>query len=318
MVPSPAARRSAPGWGQAITALLPDGRLHLQHGPIDLVIGIEGDAGEAEHARRQAIARFADVLETLVAELPLLRTPLGTDPPPLAGPVACRMLAACWPHRAVYITPMAAVAGAVADEVLAALVAGRTLRRVHVNNGGDIALWLAEGERFRIGLAGIEDARLHGELDLCHTDPWRGVATSGWRGRSQSLGIADAVTVVARDAATADAAATLLANAVNVDHPGIVRRPARELRDDSDLGLLPVTVEVPPLPAAAIDAALESGSTQARRMQALGLIGPACLRLQGRVVVIAPGTPRYPARTRAPAEGHGFSRSEDENNQSNH
>lgn len=317
-MPAALARQPAPAWGQAVAALLPDGRLHLQHGPIDLVIGIEGDGDEVERARRQAVARFADVLETLVAELSLLRTPLGTDPPPLAGPVARRMLAACWPHRAVYITPMAAVAGAVADEVLVALVAGRTLRRVHVNNGGDIALWMAQGERFRIGLAGIEDGRLHGDLDLRHTDPWRGVATSGWRGRSQSLGIADAVTVIARDAAGADAAATLLANAVNVDHPDIVRRPARELRDDSDLGMLPVTVEVPTLPAAAIDAALDAGSTEARRMQALGLIGPACLRLQGRGVVIEPGTPQSPARARAPAGGHGCSRSEDEDSPSNH
>ena len=34
--------------------------------------------------------------------------------------------------------------------------------------------------------------------------PHRGVATSGWRGRSHSLGIADSVTVVARNAAAAD------------------------------------------------------------------------------------------------------------------
>jgi hypothetical protein len=286
---SAVARTTPPAWGGPQAALLSDGRLHLQHGPIDLVIGIEGDDDEVERARCQAIARFADLLETLVAELPLLRAPLGADSPPLAGAVARRMLAACWPHRAVHVTPMAAVAGAVADELLAALVAGRILRRVYVNNGGDIALWLAHGAQYRIGMAGIEDGRLHGDLDLCDADPWRGVATSGWRGRSQSLGIADAVTVVARDAASADAAATLLANAVNVDHPDIVRRPARELRDDSDLGMLPVTVAVPPLPAVAVDAALDAGSTETRRMQALGLIGPASLRLQGRAVVVGGG-----------------------------
>jgi ApbE superfamily uncharacterized protein (UPF0280 family) len=300
-----AAHRPGPGWGGPLAALLPDGRLHLQHGPIDLLIGIEGDGAEVEAARHQAGARFADVLETLVAELPLLRTPLAADPPPLIGPVAMRMLAACWPHRAVYITPMAAVAGAVADEILAALVRGRDLRRVHVNNGGDIALWLADGESFRIGLAGVEDARLHGSLDLEHDTPWRGVATSGWRGRSQSLGIADAVTVAACSAAAADAAATLLANAVNVDHPGILRRPARELRDDSDLAMLPVAVHVPPLPAGAVDAALDAGMAEAQRMQALGLIGPACLRLQGRVVVIEPETEGSLARAQVSTKGYG-------------
>lgn len=281
MAPAAAAHRPGPGWGGPLAALLPDGRLHLQHGPIDLLIGIEGDRSEVEAARRQAGARFADVLETLVAELPLLRIPLAADPPPLTGPVATRMLAACWPHRAVYITPMAAVAGAVADEILAALVLGRRLRSAHVNNGGDIALWLADGESYRIGLAGIEDARLHGSLTLGHHHPWRGVATSGWRGRSFSLGIADAVTVVARDAATADAAATVVANAVNIDHPGIVRRSACELREDTDLGELAVTVAVPPLPRTSAAAALAAGLAEARRLQAAGLLAAAQLRLQG-------------------------------------
>ena len=65
----------------------------------------------------------------------------------------------------------------------------------------------------------------------------RGVATSGWRGRSFSLGIADAVTVLAATAAAADAAATIIANAVDLPgHPAIARRPASELEDDSDLG----------------------------------------------------------------------------------
>jgi len=152
---------------------------------------------------------------------------------------------------------------------------------VHVNNGGDIALWLADGESFRIGLAGIEDARLHGDLTVGHHHPWRGVATSGWRGRSFSLGIADAVTVVACDAATADAAATLVANAVNIDDPGIVRRSAHELCEDTDLGGLAVTVAVPPLPTTSVAAALAAGLAEARRLQAAGLLAAAQLRLQG-------------------------------------
>lgn len=214
----------------------------------------------------------------------MLRQPLGELPPDVQGPVARRMLAACWPHRAVYITPMAAVAGAVADEILAAMVAGRALHRASVNNGGDIAIHLAPGEQYRVGLAGIEDGHLHGDAVLRAEDPLRGLATSGWRGRSQSLGIADAVTVIARDAAAADAAATLVANAVNVDHPSVERLPAREVRDDSDLGDLPVTVAVGPLPDTAVAAALAAGLATARRMQAEGLIGGAALRLQRRSV----------------------------------
>jgi uncharacterized protein len=76
------------------------------------------------------------------------------------------------------------------------------------------------------------DAQCEIDFDI----PVRGIATSGWRGRSFSRGIADSVTVLAKTAAMADAAATVIANAVNVVHPGIVRRPACDIRDDSDWG----------------------------------------------------------------------------------
>ena len=76
-------------------------------------------------------------------------------------------------------------------------------------------------------------------------DPSRGVATSGRHGRSFSLGIADAVTVLARTASQADAAATIIANAVDLPgHPAIVRCPACDLQPDSDLGARLVTREV--------------------------------------------------------------------------
>src|SRR6202035_3864818 len=118
--------------------------------------------------------------------------------------------------------------------------------------------------------------------------PVRGVATSGWRGRSFSLGIADSVTVLARNAAAAGAAATLIADAVNCDYPGIMRAPAEELKDDTDLGVLLVTVGVPPLPAPAIAEALSRGRAEAERWQGRGLIHAAAMFLQGRVDVLPP------------------------------
>ena len=263
--------------------LLPDGRLHLQHGPIDLIIEAFGDAGEIARAYRQAESCFADLLATLVRELPALRQPIAERPPSLVGPVARRMVAAVWPHRAVFITPMAAVAGAVADEVLAALVAGRDLAKAYVNDGGDIALHLASGERFAAGMvAELESPAIDGVATITAAMPVRGLATSGRGGRSFSLGIADAVTVLARDGAAADAAATLIANRVDLDHPAILRRPASSLRDDSDLGDIPVTVAVGPLAPAEIEKALESGAAEAERMRQNGLIVAAALFLRGR------------------------------------
>jgi uncharacterized protein len=263
---------------------LPDGRLHLQHGPIDVLIECWGERGEIEAAYRQASTRFGTVLDELVAELPGLRSPVNGAYPAFGGSVARRMGAAVWPHRENFITPMAAVAGSVADELMQALLDGRSLRKACVNDGGDIALHLAPGEAITVGI--VDDPnrpRIDADVRVHAENRVRGVATSGWRGRSQSLGIADAVTVLAHTAAAADAAATLIANAVNVDHPSIVRRPAREVKEDSDLGELPVTVAVHALPEQEVAKALESGLAAAARMKRAGLVEATYLSLQGRV-----------------------------------
>ena len=279
--------------GKARMAMLPDGRrLHLQHGPIDIVAEAFGERAEVEATYRQAGARFASILDELVAELALLRRPLGRAKPALEGPVARRMLAACWPHRARFITPMAAVAGSVADEVLAAMTAGRGLARAYVNNGGDIAVHLSPGTTFSAGVVNDPDRPgLDHRIVLSADRPARGMATSGWRGRSLSFGIADAVTVLAGSAAAADAAATLITNAVTVDHPAIKRAPASSLCEESDLGERLVIVAVGPLPANVRDAALDSGRAEARAMQRTGLIDSARLALQREARTLAPAEP---------------------------
>jgi len=272
----------------AVAARLDDGRLHLQHGPIDLVIEAFGVADEVERAYAQAIDRFGDVLPTLVGELAVLRRPVGDAYPLLQGPVARRMAEAVWPHRAAFITPMAAVAGAVADEMLQAMVRGRTLDKAYVNDGGDIAFHLAPGQSLR---AGIFAQALDGVALLKHERPVRGIATSGWGGRSFSLGIADSATVLAATAAAADAAATMIANAMNADHPGIERQPACSLDPDSDLGDRLVTVAVGDLPLETIDAALDRGLAEAWRLRLCGLIDSAALSVQGQWRLETGGTP---------------------------
>ncbi len=263
-------------WAAPQTALLAGGRLHLQHGPIDLVIGADSPLAYAA-----AEARFQTVLGELVGDLAVLRRPVQeAQIVTNLSPIARRMVAACAPHASRFITPMAAVAGAVADEILATMVrAHPALRRAYVNNGGDIAVHLARGESLRIGLvADLAAAVPAGAFDLTHSG---GVATSGWRGRSFSLGIADSVSVQATSAASADAAATIIANAVDVDHPSIRRAPARSLDPDSDLGDLPVTTDVGRLPPALAQAALARGETVAEALLKRGLIQHAALILQG-------------------------------------
>ncbi|MDI4666836.1 UPF0280 family protein [Xanthobacter autotrophicus] len=281
-------------------ALLADGRrLHLNDGPIDLVIEASGDARQVAAAYRAAVARFTGLLDALCAELPLLRRPAYAGACPLDGKVARRMWEAVKPHaRAGFITPMAAVAGAVAEEVLEALVLPG-ITRAYVNNGGDIALHLVPGADYVAGLVDRPDRpRLIGTARVSAESPVRGVATSGWRGRSFSLGIADAVTVLAPTAAAADAAATIIANAVNLPgHPGIVRIAAREVQSDSDLGPLKVTRAVPQLYPAEIEEALAEGLACASALVARGLISSAALHLQGVSVSTDPAEGRFPGRS---------------------
>jgi hypothetical protein len=283
--------------GEAQAALLADGRrLHLHHGPIDIVAQAFGDPVSCMRAYRQAADRFRTILAELVAELALLRRPIGDAGLPVEGAVARRMVAAVWPHRKIFVTPMAAVAGAVADEVLAAMVAGCPLEKAYVNDGGDIAWHLAPGKRLRAGIVANQDMpAIDGTALLEHAMPARGMATSGWRGRSCSLGIADAVTALAASAAEADAAATLIANAVDCAHPSIARTRARLLRDDTDLGDLAVTVAVGPLPAHLVALALDRGVACAKVMSEAGLIFAASLALQGQSRTVQPALPRRTA-----------------------
>jgi ApbE superfamily uncharacterized protein (UPF0280 family) len=200
----------------------------------------------------------------------------------LRGPIARRMAQACWPYRDRFITPMAAVAGSVAEAVLDAMTAAAPLARAYVNNGGDIALHLEPGTSLAIGVVrALEKAAPEGGVNITYDMPVRGIATSGRHGRSFSLGIADAVTALARDAPAADAAATMIANAVTIDDVAIVRRPARDLDPDSDLGDIPVTVDVGPLAPAQIAAALDAGVACAVNLHRAGLIFAALLTLAG-------------------------------------
>lgn len=269
--------------------ILPDGaRLHLQHGPIDLIIGADGDRDTAFRAARK---RFETVLDELVAELPLLKTRMHTDGPQPKGQIARRMDAAARPFSTVFLTRMAAVAGAVADEILTAMTDTCDLRRAYVNNGGDVAIHLHPSERFSMAMAGHNGADL-GLITLAKNNDIKGIATSGRHGRSLSLGIADSVTVLAKNAALADVAATLIANTVDLcENPAIQRAPAVDLQPDSDLHDQPVTTSVGYLSEREIAQALDTGESVALEMQEAGLIHAVALFLNDDCRLI--GTPAF-------------------------
>ena len=267
----------------AQSALLGGDRLHLNEGPIDLIIGVEGSEKSVRDAFQRAETRFRGLLAGLVSELSTLRQPVGAVPPEVTGSVAKRMVDAVMPHADSFITPMAAVAGAVADEICEAIANTEGLQKAYINDGGDIALFLTPDTEMKVGLVpALREGRLDGSATISADMPIRGVATSGTDGPSFSLGIADAVTVLAPTTAAADAAATLIANEINADHPTIQRAPASSFDPDTDLGDRLVTVERGPLPGAFIDEALANGLRYAQWAIARGLINDAYLACAGQ------------------------------------
>lgn len=329
-----------------------DGRgLHLQHGPIDLVVGCRGSSKACAKAYSAIAGAFDGVLSQLVAELSLLKTPLPSPlqlPSPLPskaspvefegharwlsedstptafqyglnGEIARRMYEACLPYAKHKITPMASVAGAVADHLLGRLTDLEGIDRIWINNGGDIAVYVGPGSTFDCGMiTDVTEDKLTGQCQLSvppTSDQGRyyGIATSGRAsfgegGRSFSLGIADAVTVIAQSAAKADAAATIIAN--HVDCPGTVsaikRRPACEMDPDSDLGSRLVVTRVSTLSDHEIDQALVNGERAAADCVNQSLIDAAALSLIGQYRCV--GSMVAPQENREQIPGQAVSR----------
>src|SRR3981081_165981 len=156
--------------------MLRDGRrLHMQDGPIDVIVEAFGESAEIALAYRAAADRFVDILDELCGELEILRRPARDDGYLPSGAIARRMMAAVMPYASrTFITPMAAVAGAVAEEVLEVMIAAAKLSRAYVNDGGDIALHLAPGEKFVVGMVELPDrASLFGltTIESCDQNP---------------------------------------------------------------------------------------------------------------------------------------------------
>ena len=167
--------------------------------------------GKFETEAAEAVLNCRNQLEQYIARNPLFLTSLDPIPEdPLAPPLARAMIAAA---ALAGVGPMAAVAGAIAQAVAAALKPLSS--SIIVENGGDCYLDL--DEETVVGLFAGPDSPFTGRIGLrfgAARFPLGICTSSGTVGHSLSFGKADAVTVIAKNAATADAAATRLGNMV--------------------------------------------------------------------------------------------------------
>ncbi len=259
------------------------GRIRVEHGPLSLVAAARWPDGERPGELRRAGDHAVDVLASLAA----VRAALSVDVRrilSLSGlpPVARTMVRAARRFPAPFLTPLASVAGAVADAVADFLV-GRGADWAVVSNGGDVAVRLPGGGEAAVAVhARIGAPGPAARFTVRAADGVGGVATSGAGGRSLTLGVADAATVFGATAAEADVAATLLANAVDVDCPAVERVPAEHLDPDTDLKGIRVTRRVGPLTPGEVARALDRGRAAARDLVGAGLVRGAVLSLRGQ------------------------------------
>ncbi|MFO8089298.1 MAG: hypothetical protein R6U13_05630 [Desulfatiglandaceae bacterium] len=230
-------------WDKTIHAL-DSGAVMAECGPMRLVISsFVGKVPQREMNVRAAREAFG-FLARVSAVKNRLQHPLKFVPDDLTEPIAREMVRSICMIGDSQLTPMAAVAGSLAAAT-ADFLFDRGMTRVIVNNGGDVAIRLEADQEVRVG---VRDDVIRDSWSRVITldgsrNSW-GVATSGLGGRSFTLGIASAATVIASTASVADAAATAVANASFIEDPNVIRRSAEELDPDTDIPGLPVTVRV--------------------------------------------------------------------------
>ena len=176
------------------------------------------------------------------------------------------------------LTPLAAVAGTTAD-LVADLLLQTGATKIVVNNGGDIAIRLREGESARVGLC--LDISKHEVKSYVTVTQDCGICTSGFGGRSFTLGVADSVVTLSDRASVADAAATRLGNKTNILSPKILRKKAKNIYPDTDIPDERVTVLVGDLSECEIKRALRNGKHEASKLIQKHLIHGAVIAVKG-------------------------------------
>ena len=257
-----------------------DGKLFLEYGPTNLEIKVTNE--NYIEIYQYVIANFKKKFESLAEELDKLK--INTSPKKkFVSDVGKIMQKSTEKFLPKFITPMAAVAGSISESLLNDLMANFTLDKIYINNGGDVAIYSNKYKNFTFNVAGQDQVK----ICLGKISGTYGVATSGWKGRSFSMGIADSVTVIAKSASLADAAATLIANDINIKkHPNINKEKAEKIYEQTDLKNKLVTTSVGYLTTFEIKKALLKGKITADNFISKNIILSALLNLKNNYLYL--------------------------------
>lgn len=264
---------------------LEDGRVFVDYGPASMVITARRDGVDLPELASQAFPLIRDSLREIAEALPILRQyPRDGDFSGLSG-LPLVMAEAVLATGEPTLTPMAAVAGTMADTV-ADWIYARGADFVAVNNGGDIALRLAPGQQLRMGILPDLEGSISQVITIRSEDGIGGVCTSGLGGRSLTRGIASSVSVFAARCAVADACATHIANCSYIDSPRVHTCLAGEIEPESDIAGLTIVSAVEKLTEEEAERGLAQIRAEAEKQLRRGNLLFAAGDIQGRQVWI--------------------------------
>jgi len=265
--------------------VLAGGAVMVECGPMRLVI----DARVGKVPQPQQALRAADEAVRFLEGIARARLFLGRNyrglTSQITDPLALKMVASIRAVGDEDLTPMAAVAGTIADAV-ADFLFERGMTRVLVDNGGDVAVRCCDGEPVSVGIRPQVDSKsiTHAMVLGPERTAW-GIATSGLGGRSLTRGVLDAATVVAADASLADAAATAVANASYVEDSAVVQAAAEAIDPRTDIAGLRVTASVGPLPEEKKNQAVVQAIRRAEKLIDDNIVLGAFVACQGRTAM---------------------------------
>lgn len=258
------------------------GKVYFHHGPSSLLVMADKDGEPLTELCCRAFDVIDNALKEIAAAMELLRLAPPLIPAGCLSGLPLKMFEAVAAVGEPSLTPMAAVAGTVADAVADWLFAQGATRAM-ANNGGDIAVRLAPGTSVKMGIASsLADNTVDRAITIRAEDGIGGCATSGLGGRSLTRGIAEGVSVFSERCSLADALATHLANSSYVPSAQVSVRKAREVAPDSDIGDLDVVVSVGTLNRKEIKQALKQVEREAERQKKKGNLVAFCARVQSR------------------------------------
>jgi ApbE superfamily uncharacterized protein (UPF0280 family) len=263
--------------------------MFLEIGPASLVIIGEKNGEPYEFQKEKLVQKVKSILGEIREYLPVLKQKAYKIKNTKHMPdVPRKMVEAVKAIDEASLTPMAAVAGSVAD-AMKEFLKNEGVDLVSVNNGGDISIFNKKGRGLKIDIGDIHTGESSPYMLNIEQLIDYGLATSGFGGRSFTLGLADIVTVVAATGAVADAAATFICNCTNTESGQITRKKASEVDPLTDIPDDNVTIRIGELNEEDILKALENGLDIATNIKKQKHIYDAIIKLQGHMVTTING-----------------------------